>query len=368
MSLYCYNQPQKFGKYDLHLDGKLYVNEVITKSGSIGEYELTAEDVKKVVPIAWNLGSIPDTLPSANFNDNLVIGYNAKTGSRTSTVLGNSAQSTGWNSVAVGGTSVAAINAVAIGDGCTAGGGSVGVGQYHYTGGSYSVGIGSGVRWSGNYSVSIGQSSSATSYSTAIGCAVKSIKPQTVLIGGQFIETVDGTNVTRTCTTEGTGSITIGAGANTLNTTTTNSDGTTTTVESSNSITIGCKANNKAADSIVIGAQASGGSGPVKGGSIAIGAGASSASHGDVSIGTNSKASGQHSLAVGHLASASYHASTALGRCSKTTGQEGVAVGSGCSAATFAVAAGREAKASATLSMALGYHARCADTGVAVIA
>lgn len=54
--LYAYNQPKKFGKYDLILDGKIIADEVVTKSGSIGGGEsntgLTAEQIELLTTYA----------------------------------------------------------------------------------------------------------------------------------------------------------------------------------------------------------------------------------------------------------------------------------------------------------------------------
>lgn len=54
--LYAYNQPKKFAKYDLILDGKIIADEVVTKSGSIGGGEgntgLTAEQIELLTTYA----------------------------------------------------------------------------------------------------------------------------------------------------------------------------------------------------------------------------------------------------------------------------------------------------------------------------
>lgn len=54
--LYAYNQPKKFAKYDLILDGKIIADEVVTKSGSIGGGEgnngLTAEQIELLTAYA----------------------------------------------------------------------------------------------------------------------------------------------------------------------------------------------------------------------------------------------------------------------------------------------------------------------------
>lgn len=54
--LYAYNQPKKFAKYDLILDGKIIADEVVTKSGSIGGGEgntgITAEQIELLTAYA----------------------------------------------------------------------------------------------------------------------------------------------------------------------------------------------------------------------------------------------------------------------------------------------------------------------------
>lgn len=63
--LYAYNQPKKFGKYDLILDGKIIANEVVTKSGSIGGGgEDTSNCVKINEPITITKGDNTTSITS----------------------------------------------------------------------------------------------------------------------------------------------------------------------------------------------------------------------------------------------------------------------------------------------------------------
>ena len=160
-----------------------------------------------------------------------------------------------------------------------------------------------------------------------VGKEVKTEKNRSVTIGVTYHEVIDGQVVWSYCTTEGTGSITIGAGANTLN----NGD-----TESSNSVTIGCKAENKGADSVVIGAQTSCG----HNGSVVIGAGANTTTEASVTIGRNSRALNNgvrvgfmgdcyaEGVSIGGNAVAYYHA-TAIGRAANAKNNYCVAIGSG---------------------------------------
>lgn len=178
-------------------------------------------------------------------------------------------------------------------------------------------------------------------FSFSVGFNVKASSAASIAIGSQLSETVDGSNVTRTCKTEGTGSITIGAGANTLNTTA--ADGTVT--ESSNAVTIGCKASNSGADSVVIGAQAS----STRGSSVVIGAsakGADGVTNSFVSIGRDATA---HNYA------------TAVGGSARG-GVQAAALGSGATAENFAVSIGTNAYAGVR-SISIGNGSRVSSTG-----
>lgn len=188
-------------------------------------------------------------------------------------------------------------------------------------------------------SVTLGASASNTnSGSILIGAAAKSEgnKSLTITLGSQFTETTDKGDVLHTCSTEGAGSITIGAGANTLN----NGD-----TESSNSVTIGCKAENKGADSVVIGAGAS----TAGEGTIIIGAGTKlEAGSGTISnailIGRGAKSTGAYaggSLCIGAGATIKGDAAAALGaRAVADTG--GFALGTAATAGKYSTAIGYE--------------------------
>ena len=172
-------------------------------------YDLTPEAIQQVVPIAWGEFTTPPTVGSG-----FAIGNGSKAAS-SGTCYGTKAEATGAYSTAIG----------------------------HY-------------------------SKAPSPYSVALGCDnAQANRRCAITIGSKFGEVVNDAQKWHTCTTEGTGSITIGAGANTLN----NGD-----MESSNSVTIGCKAENKGADSVVIGAQAK----ATAGGTVAIGAGAEAADAG----------------------------------------------------------------------------------------
>ena len=135
--------------------------------------------------------------------------------------------------------------------------------------------------------------------------------PLSLTFGSAFSDTAG----SYTCTTEGTGSITIGAGANTLN------NGTT---ESSNSVTIGCKASNQGADSVVLGAQAT----ATVNNSVAIGAGAKVTQPWSVVIGSKAQNTSWNSVvAIGYNARAG-HYSTLVGT-SIAGGNSCVGIGAG---------------------------------------
>ena len=188
------------------------------------------------------------------------------------------------------------------------------------------------------------------------GRAAASKKELAITIGSQMTETTPDGNVYHTCITEGTGSITIGAGANTLN----NGD-----TESSNSVTIGCKAENKGADSVVIGAQASGN----QAGAVVIGTGAKSGN-------------AQQNVVIGALAESINGISTVVGYGAKSSGYGGVAFGSfargdnsavaiggnaNCYASRGGTALGDSTKVSAALGTAIGAKATVSDYGATVI-
>lgn len=241
----------------------------------------------------------------------------------------------------------------------------------------YSVALGYAAKANETYSVSVGcGSESNETLSIALGYYNKSNAPYSIAIGAKFTEITDSGDVDHTCITEGTGSITIGAGANTLNTTTT-VDGVETTVESSNSVTIGCKADNKGADSVVIGASATGsGSAPCvvlgagskgsgKGYCVAIGT-LSEARDNDIAIGHNSIIQGGQSIGIGYDTknnAASY--TTILGAkaaISNTTAADGTVTKS-----ENTTVIGYGAKASASNAVVLGAGASTAGEGTIII-
>ena len=311
--------------------------------------ELTAEAVQAVVPMAW---SEYTTAPKGtNFARVLVIGNGAVAGNRDSLVVGDGAKTIGWDSVAVGNRATAAITSTALGVACSAGTGSVGVGQYHATNGGYSVGIGSNVRNVGNNAVSIGQSSSALAQSTAVGYKAASSAAQTVTIGALTTQSIEGQNVESPCTTEGTGSITIGAGASTLN------NGST---ESSNSVTIGCKAENKGADSVVIGAQTIN----EKLNNIVIGTGVASRTSHNILIGNgiNTGTNSGSAIALGHSAHASY-GGMALGHQAHASNTKSIAINGTATGYRSVAILGTVTESHA---VAIGDNAKAADKGVIV--
>lgn len=213
---------------------------------------------------------------------------------------------------------------------------------------------------SGIASIAVGGGASAATDSTAFGQDARALglaavsvgkeawssNTRTVTIGASFHEEIDGQVVWSKCRTEGTGSITIGAGANTLN----NGD-----TESSNSVTIGCKASNQGADSVVIGAQAKG----VKAGAIVIGAGAEGALYtSSVSIGRQAK-SGNSTVSIGSYAIAENSHCVVIGSNSSIT-----------SASTLSentIVIGTSATASAPNAVVLGANAKVGDAGATVI-
>ena len=251
--------------------------------------ELTPEAIQQVVPIAWSNES--KAKPSCTVNgDQIAVGAYAQTKQTASIAIGGYSTTERLGCTAVGWSSKATMHS------CSA----------------------------------FGYGAKATvQYATSVGSGVSSAAASSITIGAKFDEVVDGATVTRTTTTEGTGSITIGAGANTLN----NGD-----VESSNSVTIGCKASNTGADSVVIGAQASN----AKEGSVIIGAGAND-------IGTW----GNKNTIIGINANAKGYSTVSVGEGAKATNDRAVAIGSA-------------SKASAFSSMAFGFNATATDTATAV--
>ena len=219
----------------------------------------TVEAIQQVVPIAWGTFDTPITI----FSNSLVFGNGSRAGDQWqggAIVIGHKSNVSG-GSISIGNNNSMGRFALAIGDNIP------NVGQR-------CVAIGHGVDATSSNSIVIG--SSSWDYSTkttglsslVIGHGANISYPAVINLGILYTEETENGNVTHKTITEGTGSITIGAGAKTLNGDT----------ESSNSVTIGCKAENKGADSVVIGAQAK----ATAGGTVAIGAGAEAADAGAV--------------------------------------------------------------------------------------
>lgn len=214
------------------------------------------------------------------------------------------------------------------------------------------------------------KTANGTYHEIVIGQQAAAINHCSITIGSNFGENVNGSITWQSTKTEGTGSITIGAGANTLN------NGTT---ESSNSVTIGCKASNQGADSVVIGAQARGtavgcvvmgaGASTTQQKSVVIGTGATNtAGQGSVCIGNGSSTSGyQGSTAIGGGATSNYYG-TSLGSSAGAT-LSGTAIGNSSTASGYAsTALGANALAKKSSSIAIGYTATVNDIGTIVFA
>ena len=298
---------------------------------------LTAEAVQNVIPMAWSVGD-SGALVDANNDGGLAIGKAARSIGNSGIAIGKNSHGHSWG---------------------------IGIGQHAICHQNYAIVIGYNAGHGGENGIAIGTfANGGIPYSRmnaiVIGNRTKCSANNTITFGAQFTETTDSGNVTHTCTTEGTGSITIGAGANTLNTT--NSDG--TVKESSNSVTIGCKAKNSGADSVVIGASAN------------------NISQGNVLIGTGTKSANMtysNSIAIGKNAvlsnvSVSVGAGTRGGvggvsvGCDAATDPFSVAVGWRANALGFnAIAVGHNAKANNERSIAIGAYATVNDIGATVI-
>lgn len=259
---------------------------------------LTAEAIQTVVPIAWR-------------DYRTQFGTNATTNGEYTTAIGDN------SSVNYRGTTI----------------------------GSYSSAF-DGSFAGGHYATASGL------FSIAVGFYANSTKTNTITIGQKFTETTADGNVTHTCTTEGTGSITIGAGANTLN----NGD-----TESSNSITIGCKASNKGADSVVIGASSS----TVGAGSIVIGTAAKTTDNQAIAVGSKTTAK-TNATAIGYYANADFHA-ISIGHYAAARSVGGVSIGNNSVAAKHALSVGSSARSTANNSIAIGTNATVNDYGTTVI-
>lgn len=327
---------------------------------------VTAEQVQSVVPMAFGeyttapslVGSgaivMGDGATSAedsysHVNDSVVIGKGAKHVGQNDVVIGKNAKNTSIHSVAIGAESNGGYGAVSIG---------------HNSKGSNQacVAVGANVSTSGKFDTAVGgNAATEKAYSVALGYRANTKKDASLAIGAVFTETTDSGNVTHTCTTEGTGSITIGAGANTLN------NGST---ESSNSITIGCKASNKGADAVVLGASAkneSNGNFGVEG-NVLIGAHTSvgGSLNRDKAVVVGCNAAGRASdVSIGYKAGGGFSAVCVGAQASSW--EESVTIGqSAKSTAARSVAIGKSSKTASAFSVAIGTYATVSDYGAVV--
>lgn len=239
---------------------------------------------------------------------------------------------------------------------------AIAIGHYARTKDTYSLAIGSSTRCDKSLSVAVGHNTQTIGlYSLSAGVSAVSKSDQNITIGFGYKEKVDNEEVPRNCTTEGTGSITIGAGANTINTKQV-VNGKETTVESSNSVTIGCKAENKGADSVVLGAS----SNNAGAGNVVIGGEAVANGTCNVNIGyKTNKMTGSSNVAIGYYTN-SGDSCVSIGSFS-TAGNNGVAVGRYSHGGTFCVALGDNVKAAAAKTIAIGANATISDLGATVI-
>lgn len=371
-----------------------------------GGAELTAEAIEQVIPIHFSSYTAPATSKGAY---DIVVGNGASAnyqwggGHQGCIVIGNSAKTDGHSCTVIGHTANAYNFSTVLGYGATA------ITQN-------AIAIGYQANASKNHSISIGsttmQNVNGTWYqpgtlatklhSIALGSSAFAHGDTAITIGATFVEDIDGVSHIREAKTEGTGSITIGAGAHTLNTKTT-VDGVETTVESSNSVTIGCKASNSGVDSVVLGAQAKLNDGA---GSVVIGAGASSVGRhvnnvlypatNSITIGNNATNNSPGAIAIGQNAKSGLDWSIVIGADAKCSHVRGVSIGSNsysgreCIAlgvgtvgegqfsicggyqaktnAYYAVAFGCNAEANGSSSVAIGPKAKAADKGAVVIA
>lgn len=257
---------------------------------------LTAEAIQNVAPIAWE-GS------------------------------GKAKIDEGSNGLAVGKNAIASTNATAIGNGAEAFTRAISVGFNAKT-------------------------ENGTYYEVVVGSGATAKNHCSLTLGSAFAEKIDDKFVEHFTTTEGTGSITIGAGANTKNTTKT-VDGVETTVESSNSITIGCKALNQGADSVVIGASATSSSS----GNVVIGANTSTSGSGtEVVIGASASSIGVRGIAIGQSATVGANG-LAIGSGSTANGIDSIAVGIGANITHWQT----------KCAIAIGADATVSDQGATVI-
>lgn len=384
---------------------------------------LTAEAVQTVAPIAWGKYTTAPTASDscsfaigdnaqakrmygvavgassiAQYEHDVAIGFNAQTLNSYSTAIGSDVRGNKGRTVSIGAGFPEGSNA----DGSpkyfsckTEGTGSItiGAGANTLNNGSVessnTITIGCKANTTAPNSITLGAGASNTnSSSILIGSSAKSEgdKSLTITLGAQFTETTDAGDVTHPCSTEGTGSITIGAGANTLNpvkvdgTPVLDSEG--NPKESSNSVTIGCKALNNAEDNVVIGAQAISN---IHGGNVIIGAKAGNNGVGEsngatqcVVIGNEAKSSfsqvvavgakshsGLNSVSLGFLAKAKPNKTIAIGASSAitdTTNADGTITKSENSTVI-----GWGASASAPNAVVLGAGAKAENEGAIII-
>ena len=313
------------------------------EKGDPGQADLTAEQVQAVVPMRWDNTSVTFGEGASNSGEGSVaVGAMSVNEGEGSTAVGKGAQAT-KHATAVGFVAKAQKGGgVALGVLSTANEHSVSLG-YNARSSKQSVAIGSTCYVDATNSLGLGYYTQVSAASAAaVGQGTKVTAATGIAVGAQFSDT-EGTH---TCTTEGTGSITIGAGANTLN----NGD-----TESSNSVTIGCKASNKGADSVVIGASGlQAGSGNVVLGANA-GADKTQTAQG-VAIGKGAMVSGSgENVALG-AGSYSIWKCVAVGRGAKTKANASLAIG-----------ANAEVTANASWGIAIGNGAKVSDFGATVI-
>ena len=256
----------------------------------------TAEAIQKIVPMAWD-GEGKAFVDKGTYG--LAVGINASASS-TATAFGNGAE--------------ALSRAIALGNNA--------------------------------------KTSNGTYYEVAIGNGARAKNHCSLILGSALAEIVDGQFVEHFATTEGTGSITIGAGANTLN----NGD-----TESSNSVTIGCKASNTGADSVVIGASSS----TVGAGSIVIGTAAKTTDNQAIAVGAKATAK-TNATAIGYYANADFH-SISIGHYAAAKSVGGVSIGNNSVANKHSLSVGSSAKSNANNSIAIGTNAAVSDYGATVI-
>lgn len=289
--------------------------------------DLTPEAIQAVAPIAWRGNGVP-VIELDSATNCLLIGDNTTCRGEFSTALGSYA-------------------------GCYNNGTAVGYFAKAKT----------------SYATALGQNSQSGKASTAVGYKATCLYDanRSVTIGSQF----EDTSGKFECTTEGTGSITIGAGANTKNpikvdgTPVLDSEG--KPKESSNSVTIGCKAANNAEDNVVIGAQATSN---IHGGNVIIGAKAGNDGVGEsngasqcVVIGNEAKSSFSQVVAVGAKSHSGLN-SVALGFLAKAKPNKTIAIGASSSITDTTAADGKVTKSENTIVIGHGATASAPDAVV----